>query len=304
MTLLEVTQVNHLPEINGGYIFNTPEFQSLKAGEHVNFVLKDEDKVVARIFFNIKEGKAVSGYKATFGSIDFNNSLSKEGINYFLEEVIRRLTSKEVKEIIIKHYPVIYNEDIGQALFTNLGFKLAEQNVNQHLLISADDFYYRIKKNEKKKLVQAQKMGFEFKILLPDDLEEIYHLIEETRKRKDYPVSMGYQELYDTINTMPDKYLLFGLFDKKKLIAASVSILISDNILYNFYHADDFSYRSTSPLVMLVGKIYEYCQHSSIVILDLGISSENGLINEGLFIFKRNLGCETSNKNTYRLINE
>ena len=55
---------------------------------------------------------------------------------------------------------------------------------------------------------------------------------------------------------------------------------------------------------MLVGKIYEYCQQNGIAVLDLGISSENGILNEGLFNFKKNLGSETSNKSTYQLINE
>ena len=36
-------------------------------------------------------------------------------------------------------------------------------------------------------------------------------------------------------------------------------------------------------------------------LLDLGISTESGEINEGLFNFKKSLGCSTSEKNTYRL---
>ena len=112
---------------------------------------------------------------------------------------------------------------------------------------------------------------------------------------------MTYDDLYKTISLLADKYLLFGVFDDKKLIAASVSIRISKSILYNFYHADDFSYRSTSPMVMLIKEIYQYCQQNDIRLLDLGISTETGKINEGLFKFKKALGCSTSEKNTYRL---
>ncbi len=47
------------------------------------------------------------------------------------------------------------------------------------------------------------------------------------------------EALNETIKSMPaGTYLLFGLFDNNNLIAASVSIRVSHDILYNFYHAD------------------------------------------------------------------
>jgi hypothetical protein len=304
MALLEVTQVEQLPELKGGFIFNTREFQSLKTGEHLNFVLKEKDIVVARTWFNIHDTIAISGYKATFGSIDFNVDFSTDSMKYFMSHVLFELKVNGINEVIIKHWPEIYFPEPDQIMFVEQGFQLLEKNVNQHLLVTGDDFILRIKKNEKKKLAQAVNKGYHFRILDSKDLQQTYKLIEETRHRKNYPVSMSYQDLYNSLETMPDKYLLFGLFDGDRLIAGAVSIRVSDNILYNFYHADDYSYRSTSPLVMLVGKIYEYCQDNDIGILDLGISSENGILNEGLFNFKRNLGCEMSDKNTYHLINE
>ena len=301
MALLEVTQVNQLPHLKGGFIFNTPEFQSLKSGDHLNYVLKKDGKLIARVWFNISDNIAISGHQATFGSIDFAEALTRDSIKYFIKEVLVELKVSGVKKVIIKHWPQIYNPEPTPVLFTELGFILSEKNVNQHLLIKEDGFIKRIKKNEKKKLAQATNKRYHSRMLDSIDLQKTYNLIEETRQRKNYPVSMSYQDLYQSIVAMPDKYLLFGLFDCDHLIAASVSIRISKNILYNFYHADDYSYRSTSPLVMLVGKIYEYCQDNSIGILDLGISSENDILNEGLFVFKRNLGCEMSDKNTYHL---
>ena len=114
---------------------------------------------------------------------------------------------------------------------------------------------------------------------------------------------MSLEQLQTSINAMPEHYLLFGVYDGNKLIAAAVSVRISRDIMYNFYHGDDVSYRSTSPIVMLVAGIYQYCQQKNISILDLGISSVEGQINQGLFDFKKNLGCESSNKYTYVLNN-
>ncbi len=187
-------------------------------------------------------------------------------------------------------------------IFGETNFKVISSEVNQHLAVQEEEFKVLISKNERKKLNQCLKQGYTFMQLTLDEFTNIYQLVTETRVRKGYPVSMTYENLYKTIKLMPDKYLLFGLFDRDKLIAASVSIRISHEILYNFYHADDLNFRTTSPLVMLIQQIYQYCQQNGIEILDLGVSSENGLINQGLFNFKKNLGCVSSEKNTYRLI--
>ena len=91
MTLLEVTQVNQLPHLKGGFIFNTPEFQSLKPGDHLNYVLKKDGILVARIWFNIKDNIAISGHQATFGSIDFVEDLSIESIKHLVKKVLAEL---------------------------------------------------------------------------------------------------------------------------------------------------------------------------------------------------------------------
>jgi len=299
---LKVKEVSQPPEISGGYIFNTPEFQSLKEGGLKYFALYEQEKPIARICFRIDNNKAISGHQATFGSIDAEHPLPEEKAKYFLDYVCKTLKNEGVKEVIIKHWPECYADSHSlHEVFINSGFEVINNEVNQHLQVRETEFSQLIRKNEKKKLNQCIKQGYPFKKLSIDELDDIYQLVTETRVRKGFPVSMDFAGLYQTVKSMPDKYLLFGLFDQHDLIAASVSIRISKNILYNFYHADEFSYRSTSPLVMLVQEIYKYCQQNGIKILDLGISSDQGQKNEGLFIFKENLGCVTSNKNTYFL---
>ena len=118
MTLLEVIQVEKLPDFKGGFIFNTPEFQLLKTGEHLNFVLKEKDIVVARVWFNIHDTKAISGHKATFGSIDHHEEVTVKSMQCFVHQVIDKLKRAGIKEVIIKHWPQAYytNDIIPKAL--------------------------------------------------------------------------------------------------------------------------------------------------------------------------------------------
>ena len=301
MESIEVKEVGELPNLEEGHIFNTPEFQSLKLGLKKNFVLYDDKIPISRICFSLEGKIAISGAHATFGSLDSQRSLGIEVAIYFLKEVLDRLQKDGVEKIIIKHWPLCYNDMSINDVYKSLGFKIIFSEINQHLIISDSPFVERIKNNERKKLNQSIKKDYKFKSLPFASLPSVYDLIKDTRDRKRYPVSMSFSELSTTIRRLPDKYLLFGLFDSEILIAAAVSIKVSKNILYNFYHGDALEYRSNSPLVLLVKKIYEYCQDEDINILDFGLSSENGILNEGLFAFKKNLGSETSKKITYQL---
>ena len=302
MNSLQVKEVVQIPILEGGFVFNSPEFQSLKTGESKYFVLFDQEQPIARICFRIDNYQAISGYQATFGSIDADSRLPEETAKYFAEQVCMSLETNGIQKIIIKHWPEYYEGTHNLSeIYCEVGFEEIVSEINQHLVVQ-EEFKLLIRKNERKKLNQSIKQGYIFRPLSIEDLTAVHLLVTETRERKGYPVSMNYDELHETMKILPDNYLLFGLFDQDKLIATSVSIRVSQDILYNFYHADDISYRSTSPLVMLVQEIYHYCQQNGIKILDLGVSSTNGLINQGLFNFKKNLGCISSRKRTYRLI--
>ena len=305
MNGLAVKEVEQIPKLEGGHIFNTPTFQALKKGNSRYFVLFKDNQAVARICFFIGNGTAISGYQATFGSIDSERPLGIDALSYFLKQTCQILNYEGFEQIIIKHWPTSHTQDNRMhEIFIKLGFQVLNSEVNQHRLVTEEDFQQKIKTGERGKISQSKNKGYVFKILTIHELSNVYNLIQETLTRRDNSVSMSYEELSRAIEMLPEGYLLFGLYDGEKLIAATVSLRISKEILYNFYHADDFAYRTTSPLVMLIQEIYKFCQHEKIKILDLGISSEQGIINQGLFNFKRNLGCESSEKNTYRWCNE
>lgn len=298
----EVRIVDKLPAIPGGYIFNNHDFQSLKSGRRIYLVLEDDTSVKARICFHIKDGIAFSGYRATFGSFDFINGIDKGDIIFFLKEIKALLAKESISEIVINHWPLAYpNGELVQKVLLDSGFRKSVSEFNQQLNVTRVDFIDQIRKNERKKLKQAYHAGFNFSKLDVESLSQVYSLVKDTRERKGFPVSMSYNDLEETFTALPDHYHLFGVFDDQLLIAASVSIRISEKILYNFYHADHKDYRPRSPLVMLNEGIYSYCRTSGIEILDLGISSVDGVLNQGLYTFKENLGCTVSEKNTYVL---
>ena len=82
------------------------------------------------------------------------------------------------------------------------------------------------------------------------------------------------------------------------MLASAICIRISPDILYVFYWGDADGTSTLSPVVVLAAGIYERCQMLGIRLLDAGISTDQGRLNEGLRTFKRNLGFAESSRLT------
>ena len=65
------------------------------------------------------------------------------------------------------------------------------------------------------------------------------------------------------------------------------------------YHGDLAETRGKSPVVLLVKGIYNYAGSRGFQILDLGISSVESRLNNGLYTFKKNLGALESERVTW-----
>jgi hypothetical protein len=262
--------------------------------------LNNEEGVTAEINLIIIDKVAISGYQATFGSFNIYAGITKSALSFFLGEIQKELAEAGVEQIEIRHWPSAYlKSDIVESALLVSGFKSICRDINQHLSISALSFTSKIRNSERLKLAQCYRQGFSFKQEGPEALISVHDLVVKTLVRKSFPVTMSLAALTEGFQVRPESYLIFSVYDGHQLIAAAVSLVINNSILYNFYHADHQNYRNFSPTVMLLEGIYKFCQKNNYSILDLGISSEKGITNEGLFNFKQNIGCESSPKHIF-----
>ena len=255
-------------------------------------------KNLASIVFEVIDQVATSLPLSPFGGMMTGQIVDTPILNKLLQVIIDYF-SKNKCNVQITLPPGIYSTYSFDYL--NLGFEVKYQDVNQHIPIDKEDLHHSLNRNRKRKLVLNNDQGYQFLRLNLSHLEEAYKLIKECRIDKGYPVTMSLNELQNAFSSFPYRYLLFGVYDGSELIASAVSIRVSKNILYNFYHGDRLSHRSTGPVTLLVAGIYEYCQEQNIEILDLGISSQHGELNEGLFYFKRSCGAVSTDKFSYQL---
>lgn len=276
--------------------------QSSLAWRHFYIVNPSKKIIVGHLPFLMEGGQAMSPIKAPFGSLQCTDELPIKVIYDFLEYVINVLATNGAKKIIIKNPPGNYSPELSAVLstcFANLGFQIKSE-INTHLTTDGM-FEKKINTWQSRKLRQCKDAGFNFQELTmnENEIDRIYAFIFKCRNERDYKLSIDLSTLLKTCQVFPNRYYLFSVEDKGNLCAASVSINVGNNILYNFISAHPHEYDSLSPVVMLMKGMYEFCQDNKFNQLDLGTSAIDGKPNFSLLDFKLGLGGIPSSKFTF-----
>lgn len=253
-----------------------------------------------RIYFARINDILISMHRSPFGGVVSECSCDIPQVQKLLNAVESWAKQNNIKSIVVRLFPGIYAPDWSKVVrygLSNSGYAVQYEDVSQVLPVKENGLQVDVHK--KRRIRQAVNADYHFELLSPDHIEAAYSLIVESRLDKGYPVTMTLPELKETISQFPDKYLIFGVSVGSKLVAASVSIKVNDQILYTFYLGDHLEYRRHSPVTYLVAGIYDYCFKHGFELLDLGTSSDKGVINQGLYNFKKTFGAIDSFKPTF-----
>lgn len=274
---------------------------------HPKFIFRNpEDSIVlfenhpVKIYFSRIGNSLISLDKSPFGSFIVDQHIVPNDLSSLLGKVMVWSKSEGITNLMIRAFPEVYqpvHSGIIKTALLGSGFIETYSDITQ--VVPLSDESMNLNTHKKRRLRKAEALGFSFRELTLDFLEESYSLIVESRINKRYPVTMSLQELKNMFALFPTAYILFGVFDKNKLISASVSIKVSEEILYCFYIGDDLTYRTYSPVTFLINGIYHYAKGNHFKILDLGLSTDKGILNRGLYAFKKTFGTIDSVKLTF-----
>ena len=282
------------------FLFFCESFLSLNTTACQSFQLEDaaKSKALAVNTFHIVEDTAISQTKSSFGGFDLDPNISETQLLFFIKEQLRYLKNFGIRRVFITSFPECYDVfrfQLTREVLLESGFYIDQRNISQYINISNCRFSSNVAPSERRYLNKANGL-FKFNQLDIHSLKQVYELIVVCRQKKNYPVTMSFDELYRVVARLPERYLIFGLFDDERMIAGAVVIKINGAILYDFYHGDDLEYRKFSPVVPLIEGIYNYAQESGARLLDLGVSTDGGIVNKGIYDFKRSLGAADSEK--------
>lgn len=276
-------------------LFALPNYLA-QTGEEVRiFAIKNEEGALEGIAsFVLREHVAYSPPRATFGGW-YGNILPTEVQEEFWNWVKKELTALGAHTLHIKLPPLAHFSTLPS--FHPSTF-LPFPDLNYHLDLS-EDFAGKLHHSEKRRLKKAHNAGLKASHWVNPDLLEVYQFIAEARQRKGFPITLTYEQFIQNFQKFPTYYEVFAVRDSVgKLACLTVTVKLSDTILYNFYPADSPDYLAYSPMVLLLEFVTDWAKKQGFLLFDLGIATVEGVRNEGLMRFKKNLGAIETPKYT------
>lgn len=138
------------------------------------------------------------------------------------------------------------------------------------------------------------------RILETSEFPRAYHLLAANRERKGVKLSISLSRYLNLLEVLPADYRCWGVIDATgDLLAAALTVRLSNKILYVFYWGDTPEGRARSAVALLASSLVEAAQSMGFEQLDLGVSSICGVLNDGLARFKSNLGAQQALRTTW-----
>jgi len=274
-------------------IFNSRAFLTRNNDQVMQFIIRRGNSIVACIHFTIKGDKAYSPWKASFGGLEIFAEISKEELGSFMAFFLKNLRHQGARQISITVAPEFYFPDLFQPFnecATEFGFT-SSLETGQFIKVTEVPFYELITRYEARKLSRSLASNMAAEVVMKDFPLEAYEMIRKNRERRKIPVTVDFCELKQNCMNFSEQFISFIVRMGRDIAAASIGIKVRDDVLYHFFPGHDVKFDDLSPMVLLIAKEYEFCQRNNLKILDLGLSSENGIVNRGLYRFKSNLGA-------------
>lgn len=288
------------------FLYNEPRhLQSQSEGDWTTFFLENTRTrtLDARLSLAVRDDEAVSPLRATFGGIEAAPDVPAEALHFFLEAVETGVRSQGLDGIRLTQWPAAYAPGLAARLGAALqsrGFRRLFTDQNQHLAVTAEPLETRLHESARRRWRKAWQAGFRFERWETPNWAEAHAFIQAARARKGLPLSMTAPELRRLGETFPDEVAAFTVRAGGERAALGVTIRLNARVLYHFLPADAEAFLPYSPTVFLNAGLHDWARTNGFGLLDLGISTRQGVPNEGLLRFKRHLGAEISEKVTYR----
>ena len=284
-------------------IFHSTKFNEINKDKvkNVVYLLFENTNCLFGICFGIKENWIVSPFSSPFGGIEHTGDFLENDYIVAIDKLAYYLNENHpTYSVQITLPPVSYDKNSIEVQldgFIKNGFKIKYTDINFHLELNLDDPLSILKRNAKKNLKKA--LEVDYQLILADnriDKERAYSIIQRNRAEKGYPLKMSFQDLLKTENVV--KIDFFTLKMNHQDVAAAVVFRINSKVAMVVYWGHLYEFSEYRPVNLMGFLLVNFYKEQGFQILDIGPSSENGILDEGLASFKESLGCVRSNKFT------
>lgn len=281
-------------------IFNRPEYHhlNLSDGQHsARFDHVADGRLVGSLVGVVDGHELVSGYSAPFGGPDVvRASESATTIVAMLREVLAQVAADGITTVRIKARPDFYGpaEESVQFALLNLGFSVESCALNYHIDLAGmqgvDDYVRQLKPPARRALKHAADEPFTFRAAGDGDEWFLgYGILDRNRRAKDRRLKLSFDYVRRVRDTFPGRICMYLLAHDGRDVAAALVYRVSPRRDLVVYWGDADHELARSPMNVLVARLVEVVLGEGTLTLDIGISSVDGVPDQGLIQFKESV---------------
>lgn len=245
----------------------------------------------------VKEGVLVTPVSAPFGGFwpvqDALPDISDLGTS--LIDYAKTVSAQGIRLVLP---PTCYDKnwiESQQKALLAAGFKLAYADTN-HSLDLQNDFATGLRRGARRSLRRAGDAGLKFSMALtPAEQRTAYDVIQLNRQQKANPLHLSFEDLLQ-VGTVTDVDF-FKVDHKGSCVAAAVVYRVTPAIAQVIYWGNDVRQNALNSVHFLASHLFDHYA-PNYAVLDIGPSSIDGVLDEGLADFKESIGCFRTLKST------
>lgn len=280
------------PYISSGFI----ELNAHKV-DNILRIVESPQRTSMGLIVGLKDGLLKSPFSAPFGGFHFrkdNQYLSE--IETFIINLKEFIKKENLKGIEITLPPDIYHLSFNSKcinIFLRNEFELSVPEITNWINLNEFTGMF-LNRGARKYYNQALRHELRFEILNDiNEKEKGFNIICENRARFGRPIYMTFSDLIKTGNLW--KVDFFGVYNNyNNLLSAGVFYRGHESIIQGIFWGDSEEGRPLRAIDFLSLNIWNFYKNLKYQAIDLGISTEDGIPNEGLIRFKESHDCNSS----------
>lgn len=284
--------------------FISEPFIELNKGkvEKVVRLVADTQKPVIGFIAGIINEVLQSPFSAPFGGFHYRNELLYiSEIDNFVNDLKSYIILQSLKGIEIILPPDIYHPSFNAKAINSLirnGFHSMVPEITNWVNLHQFNGSFT-KSNSREYYRQAVRNGLSFDLASEEEEKmEIYDLIHENRAKFGRPIFMTFKDIMDTNNLWPVDFFKVNTSDGT-LVASAIFYRSHSDIGYAVFWGDNETGRPLRAMDYLIFYLWSHYKKMGYKYIDLGISTEKGVPNEGLLRFKETHESISSIRNKF-----
>jgi len=257
--------------------------------ERILRLVNNPDKPSLGLIVGVRNRILLSPFSAPFGGFHFNHELVYAGvINEFIRDIKLFIQLNDIDGIQLTLPPDIYLQTINSKIINSLyynDFKINSVEITNWVNLNLFENKFK-QKSAREYLNQALRKDLSFQLVTEiDDKYKAYELIKMNRMRFGRPIYMTFDDLVKIEKIWETDY--FIVYDKNhEVLASAIFYRAHETIAFALFWGDNEVGRPLRAMDFCAFNLWSYYKKSGYQFIDLGISTESGIPNEGLLRFK------------------